>query len=197
MSRTINFYFDFVSPYSYLAATQIEALAERTQSAVNYLPIHVGTLMKRVGNRPTSIECKAKSLYSISDLARWAKRYQVPVVMNPVFGAFDTRPLLMTAIAAGKRGQERTCVAALFQGMWAEKCAFDSDSVLIALLEKHGVPNASDIVLAGKEMSGDLTRLIDAAERDGAFGVPSFVVDGALYFGNDRMQFLEEALAGE
>lgn len=197
MSRTINFYFDFVSPYSYLAETQIESLATRTQSTVTYLPIHVGTLMKRVGNRPTSIECKAKSVYSMRDLARWAKRYQVPVVMNPVFGAFDTRPLLMTAIAAGKMRQTQLCVTALFQGMWAEKCTFESDAVLIALLEKHGVRQASDIVLMGKDMTNDLTHLIDAAERDGAFGVPSFVVEGSLYFGNDRMQFLEEALADE
>lgn len=197
MSRTINFYFDFVSPYSYLAATQIEALAARTDSAINYLPIHVGTLMKRVGNRPTSIECKAKSLYSMSDLARWAKRYEVPAVMNPVFGRLDTRPLLMTAIAADKLGKARPCVAALFKGMWVEKCTFENDGVVIALLEKHGVPNASEIVRAGKEMTAALTSLTDAAERDGAFGVPSFVVDGALYFGNDRMQFLEEALAVE
>jgi 2-hydroxychromene-2-carboxylate isomerase len=194
MSRTIKFYFDFVSPYSYLASTQIEAVAARTGSSVDYLPIHVGTLMKKVGNRPTTIECKAKSQYAMSDLGRWAQRYRVPVVMNPIFGRFDTRPLLQTAISAKADGQAKAAVAALFQAMWVDKSTFESDDVIVALLKRHGVANADSLVAASKEQSDDLARLTEEAEADGAFGAPSFVVDGALFFGNDRIDFVEEAL---
>lgn len=69
MSKTIKFYFDYISPYSYLAATQIEALAARTGASIDYLPIHLGTLMGKVGNRPTTIECPAKRNYTMGDLA--------------------------------------------------------------------------------------------------------------------------------
>jgi 2-hydroxychromene-2-carboxylate isomerase len=195
VSRTVRFYFDFVSPYSYLAATQIEALAERSGAAIDYRPIHVGTLMARVGNRPTSIECAAKRNYSMGDLARWAKRLQIPVVMNPLFGKLDTRPLLTATIAAKELGHEKAAAKALFAGMWVEQSDFADDTTLIGLLERHGVPDAAAIVALGKERREALTGLIDAAEADGAFGVPSFVYAGQLFFGNDRMMFLEEALA--
>ena len=195
MSRVVRFYFDFVSPYSYLAATQVEALAERTGATLDYRPIHVGTLMARVGNRPTSIECAAKRNYSMSDLARWAKRLGVPVVMNPLFGKLDTRPLLTATIAAKEMGHEQAAAKALFAGMWVERSDFADDHTVIALLERHAVPDAARIVALGKERREALAALIDAAEADGAFGVPSFFYAGQLFFGNDRMMFLEEALA--
>ncbi len=195
MSKTIRFYFDFVSPYSYLAATQIEALAERSGASIDYRPIHVGTLMARVGNRPTTIECAAKRNYAMGDLARWAQRLQVPVVMNPLFGKLDTRPLLTAAIAAKELGQARAAIQALFAGMWVEQCTFAGDEAMLTLLERHAVPDAAAIVALGKERREALEALIDAAEADGAFGVPSFVYAGQLFFGNDRMMFLEEALA--
>jgi 2-hydroxychromene-2-carboxylate isomerase len=195
VSRTVRFYFDFVSPYSYLAATQLEALAQRTDATINYRPIHVGTLMARVGNRPTSIECAAKRKYSMGDLARWAKLLQIPVVMNPLFGKLDTRPLLTTAIAAKELGHARAATKALFVGMWVEQSDFADDATLIGLFERHAVPDAAAVVALGKEKREELTELIDAAEADGAFGVPSFVYAGQLFFGNDRMMFLEEALA--
>jgi len=195
VSKTIKFYFDFVSPYSYLAATQIEALAERGGASIDYRPIHVGTLMARVGNRSTTIECAAKRNYAMGDLARWARHLQVPVVMNPLFGKLDTRPLLTTAIAAAELGQARVATRALFAGMWVEQCAFADDAAIIALLERHAVPDAAAIVALGKERRETLTAMTDEAEADGAFGVPSFVYEGQLFFGNDRMTFLEEALA--
>jgi 2-hydroxychromene-2-carboxylate isomerase len=194
MSNTIKFYFDYVSPYSYLAATQIEALAARTGASIDYLPIHVGTLMGRVGNRPTTIECAAKRDYSIGDLGRWAQRLRVPVVMNPHFGKLDTRPLLTATIAAKDLGHVKACAAALFAGMWVEQSGFADEAAIVALLEKHGVPQTSEIVALGKDKRDALASLIDAAEADGAFGVPSFVYGGQLYFGNDRIMFLEDAL---
>lgn len=195
MSKTVQFYFDYVSPYSYLAATQVEALAERTGATIDYRPIHVGTLMARVGNRPTSIECAAKRNYSMGDLARWANRLQTPVVMNPLFGKLDTRHLLTATIAAKELRHEKAATKALFAGMWVEQSNFADDETLITLLDRHAVPDAATIVALGKERQEALTVLIDAAEADGAFGVPSFVYAGQLFFGNDRMMFLEEALA--
>jgi 2-hydroxychromene-2-carboxylate isomerase len=195
VSKTVRFYFDFVSPYSYLAATQIEALAERTGAAIDYRPIHVGTLMTRVGNRPTSIECAAKRNYSMGDLARWAKRLQTPVVMNLLFGKLDTRPLLTATIAAKELGHEKAAIKALFAGMWVEQSNFADDAAMLSLFKRHAVPDGAAIVALGKEKGEALTELIVAAEADGAFGVPSFVYAGQLFFGNDRMMFLEEALA--
>jgi 2-hydroxychromene-2-carboxylate isomerase len=77
MTRTIDFYFDFPSPYAYLAHTQLPRIAAEHGATVTYHPFRILELMKLVGNRPTTIECKNKGKYAGVDLQRWAKRYNV------------------------------------------------------------------------------------------------------------------------
>ena len=77
MTRTIDFYFDFPSPYSYLAHTQLPRIAAEHAAAVAYHPFRILELMKIVGNRPTTIECRNKSKYAGADLQRWIGRYKV------------------------------------------------------------------------------------------------------------------------
>ncbi|HBM87012.1 MAG TPA: hypothetical protein DD437_00550 [Rhodobiaceae bacterium] len=79
MTKSIQFFFDFVSPYSYLAMTQLPPLAERTGATIDYRPINVIALQKKVSNRPTTVECPAKGRYAMADLARWAKKIRGPV----------------------------------------------------------------------------------------------------------------------
>lgn len=119
----------------------------------------------------------------------------MPVVLNPHFGKLDTRPLLTATIAAKELGHVEATTKALFSGMWIDRSGFENDATIIALLDKYGVPQPTEIVALGRDKGEALTTLIGAAETDGSFGVPSFLYDGQLYFGNDRMMFLEEALA--
>ena len=83
MTRTIDFYFDFPSPYSYLAHTQLSRIAAEHSAAVAYHPFRILELMKIVGNRPTTIECRNKSKYAGADLQRWTRRYKVDFARNP------------------------------------------------------------------------------------------------------------------
>ena len=83
MAIQIEFSFDFVSPYSYLAATQLPGLIQTTGAEIVYRPFRVLDLMKIVGNRPTTMECQNKGNYSGVDLARWAARYKVTFQRNP------------------------------------------------------------------------------------------------------------------
>jgi 2-hydroxychromene-2-carboxylate isomerase len=74
MSRTIDFYFDFPSPYAYLAHTQLPRIAAEQNASIAYHPFRILELMKLVGNRPTTIECKSKGKYAGVDLQRWTER---------------------------------------------------------------------------------------------------------------------------
>ncbi|HEX5380339.1 MAG TPA: DsbA family protein, partial [Phenylobacterium sp.] len=85
----LEFHFDFLSPYTYLASTQISALAQRTGSSVTYTPFRILELMKLVGNRPTTMESANKYRYANGDLGRWAARYQTPVNPHPNLRQFD------------------------------------------------------------------------------------------------------------
>jgi 2-hydroxychromene-2-carboxylate isomerase len=195
MSKTITFYYDFVSPYSYLAHVQLTALARKLGAKIDYKPIDVIALMGRVGNRPTTVECAAKGRYAFADLTRWAKRIGVPIVPNPHFRKIDKKPLLEAGIAAVAAGQGEAFTRAIFEGVWVKGSAFESREAIIALLNDGGVTNPEALLSAGAGMADQLEANIAEAEAHGVFGTPSMIIDGQLYFGNDRMMFVEEALA--
>ena len=83
MPRTIDYYFDFPSPYAYLAHTQLPKIAAEHGATIVYHPFRILELMKIVGNRPTTIECENKNRYAGADLQRWVKRYKVDFARNP------------------------------------------------------------------------------------------------------------------
>ena len=100
MTRTIDFYFDFPSPYAYLAYTQLPRIAAEHGAAIAYHPFRILELMKLVGNRPTTIECKNKGKYASTDLQRWVKRYKVDFARNPNSKDFDFAELDRGALVA-------------------------------------------------------------------------------------------------
>ena len=98
MSHTIDYYFDFRSPYAYLAHTQLPRIAAEHAATVTYHPFRILELMKIVGNRPTTIECANKNKYAGADLQRWVKRYKVDFGRNPHSKSFDFAELGRAAL---------------------------------------------------------------------------------------------------
>ena len=193
--RQIRFYFDFLSPYSYLASTQLVSLAQRTGTTIDYRPINVLQLMERVGNQPTTVLCEAKLRYAFQDLARWAGDYNVPLNPNPHLRTIDVNPLLRGALAARHADCAETYIATVFKGYWIDASSFDNREELLDMLLNANIPNAGELLEHGDSLQPELDRNIDAAIEDGVFGVPSFVSRDRLYFGNDRLHFLERECA--
>ena len=106
---TLDFYFDYRSPYAYLAQTQIRNLGVD----IAWRPFEILQLMDKVGNVPTSIICKPKSRYLGADLARWVGLYKVPFQRHPKAGNIDGRRLLRATLAAAELGQTDAAVAAI------------------------------------------------------------------------------------
>ena len=120
MTRTIDFYFDFPSPYSYLAHTQLPKIAAEHGATVAYHPFRILELMTIVGNRPTTIECKNKGKYAGADLQRWTKRYNVDFARNPHSKSFDFAELDRGALVAIEDGRGAEYVTAVFAAIWAK-----------------------------------------------------------------------------
>ncbi len=194
MSHTIDFYYDFLSPYSYLALTQLAELASRSGAKIVYKPIEVLKVMARVGNSPTTVQCAAKGKYAIIDLARWAKIYDVPLVRNPHHRSIDGRPLLLGAVAAGRRGQAAAYTRAIFEGVWIRQSGFADDAETLDMLLQGGFEGGEAVLAARNDAQAELDSLIDEAVETGVFGVPSFKVGDSLFFGNDRLDFLAQEL---
>jgi len=178
---TVAFHFDYRSPYSYLAMTQMGDLA------LTLHPFDVLDVMKRVGNSPTTIICKAKGDYAGKDLARWAQRYGVPLSRNPKMRELDGRRLARATLAIPEGAERRKAVEALFKAMWVDHPPLDTSADIATLFSAAGVALTADFTVKVDS---------DALETQrGVFGSPSFFVGDEMFFGNDRLDFLRDALA--
>lgn len=187
LTRT-TFFFDFRSPYSYLASTQLGDLP----GEFAWRPLDVLELMKQVGNVPTSLICKPKQAYARADLGRWAEAYGAPLSPNPGMGGIDGPRLAHAALAAESLGQGEEASRRLFAAMWAGDTPLATSADLADLLSDLGV--TAELIDA-PERAAELEANTAAAAQAGVFGAPSFVTEGGLlFFGNDRLDFLRRAL---
>ena len=191
MTQNIEFFYDFRSPYSYLAFTQLRQM----DVAIALKPMQILKVMDRVGNVPTTITCAAKGRYARVDLARWAKRYGVP--LNPSdMRANDGDSLSRAVLAAGFPEEATEVTLALYRAIWSDGKTLSTPEAIVSALGEAGIDTSS---LAGRidtaEVASQLDANTDEAVERGVFGSPTIFVGEAMFFGNDRLEFVREELA--
>jgi 2-hydroxychromene-2-carboxylate isomerase len=189
MAPQIEFFFDYGSPFSYLADTQLPALARRTGAEIVYRPMLLGAVFKATSNA-SPVSVPAKGRYMGIELQRWARRYGVPMAMNPHF-PFNTIKLMRAAVAAQIQGRFETYHPAAFRAVWVEGVDGSDPAALATLLERTGIERGS---IEGDEIKDRLRANTDQAVARGVFGAPTFFVGDDMFWGNDRLDFVEEAL---
>jgi len=197
MSKTVEFYFDVGSPTSYLAYTQLRKICDETGSTLSLRPMLLGGVFKATGNASPN-EVPAKARYSIIDLDRFARRYDVPLVFNPYFPINTLN--LMRAIVAVQRLQPERFIAFLdltFKAMWVDSRNLNDPGVLSATLKAGGFEPAQVFGwVSDPQVKETLKAETEAAVARGIFGAPSMFVGDDLFFGQDRVDFVREALIG-
>ncbi|WP_027582666.1 2-hydroxychromene-2-carboxylate isomerase [Bradyrhizobium sp. Ai1a-2] len=192
MGKQIEFYFDFGSPYSYLAQSQLKKLAAGTGHSIIFMPTSVIDLMKAVGNSPTSIECKPKKQYVKADLQRWVKRYGIGWEFNPHFRHIDLSFLLRAAIAAIKLGVIADFVPKVFDGLYRQSLNLGDATILKDFLRNNDLPGDQIVELMNTEETFEELKARNASALEkGLFGLPTFRVGDEIFFGNDRLPFVE------
>ena len=195
MTRTVEFYFDFPSPYSYLAHTQLPKIAADHGATLVYRPFRILELMTIVGNRPTTIECRNKGKYAGADLQRWTARYNVEFARNPYSKSLDFAALDRGALVAIEDGRGAEYVTAVFAAIWGRPADLSQRSVLIDTLERAGLDASASVERANTEaIVARLDAETKAAAERGVFGAPTMFVGNQMFFGNDRLDFVAEAL---
>ncbi|MDD9936444.1 MAG: 2-hydroxychromene-2-carboxylate isomerase [Myxococcales bacterium] len=185
-----------ISPADYLANTQLPTLAKRSGAAIVYRPFRLPTLMKQVGNRPTTVECMSKLRYAGTDLARWSRKYGVPLQHNPHLLAADGDELLRGVLVAAQGGKAPEYTNAVFEAMWNGTRDLSQRATLIETLEEAGLEATKLLERTTRPESIDMLECETAgAVERGVFGAPSFLVEDELFFGNDRLDFVAAALA--
>lgn len=191
MSQAITFYYDFVSPYSYFAFCQRKTIAAQTGRALVLKPVVVGKIMEATGNVPTSVTCQAKRNYAAQDMVRWARKLDVPVNLHPDFGRFSSSPLLQAALRSGDDIEAFSELA--FRAIWVDQVPMKDPAFIRDWLNLHSLSFAE--FWDDRDSMGDaLSQNNQEAVDHGAFGVPYFHTDKGSFFGNDRIDFLIEAV---
>ncbi|HEX4210683.1 MAG TPA: 2-hydroxychromene-2-carboxylate isomerase [Candidatus Binataceae bacterium] len=194
MSRNIEFLFDYGSPFSYLASLQLPGFARRNNATVTYRPILLGAVLKATGNQ-SPMAIPAKSRYMAIELRRWAARYNVPFRPNPHPFLGNTITLMRGAVAAQKHGNFGLYHDLMFKAVWAEALDLGDEAVRGRLLERTGfTPATFAAAIESQEVKDGLRRNTDEAVARGVFGAPAFFVGAEMFWGNDRFDFVEEAL---
>jgi 2-hydroxychromene-2-carboxylate isomerase len=194
MPRTIEFLFDFGSPTTYLAHTQLPQLAAETGARVDYVPMLLGGVFKATGNQ-SPVMIPAKGRWMGRDLARFARRYDVPFRFNPDF-PINTLTLMRGAVGLQMREPDRFMpyVDAMFRAMWVEPANLGDPTVLASTLRAAGFGAEAFLALVGDpEVKARLIANTEAAVARGVFGAPTMFVGDDMHFGQDRLDFVREA----
>ena len=194
--KTIEFFFDFGSPTTYLAHTQLPRIAAQAGAQLVYRPMLLGGVFKATGNA-SPVSVPAKGRWMGSDIARWAQRWGVPFSFNPHF-PINTLTLMRGAAGLQLRQPEAFTryADAVFDAMWAAPRNLGDAATLAALLVEAGFePEAFLALVADPEVKARLAASTDEAVARGVFGAPTCFVGDQMFFGQDRLDFVADALA--
>jgi 2-hydroxychromene-2-carboxylate isomerase len=195
MSKTIDFYWDFGSPASYLAHTQLPGIARESGATLVSHPVLLGGVFQATGNR-SPVEVPAKGRYVLLDLMRYARRYGVPFVMNPSF-PIHTLTLMRGAAGLQMRSDPRfdAYVDAVFRAIWVDGRPMGEPAEVAQVLGTIGIEPAGFLALVGDPaVKEELKRRTQAAVERGMFGAPTMFVGSEMFWGQDRLDFVAEAL---
>lgn len=197
MSKTVEFFFDLGSPASYLAWTQLPALCARHDAQLLYRPMLLGGVFQATGNASPAM-VPAKGRYMFIDLARFAERCGVPFGLPPGFPV-NTLNLMRGVMGVQLQAPERfeALLKVLFEGLWVHKRNLSDPQVLDRTLVDGGFEAAAFHELAARpDVKQALKQATEQAVERGLFGAPTCFVGGQMFFGQDRLDFVEQALAG-
>jgi 2-hydroxychromene-2-carboxylate isomerase len=195
MSPPIRFHFDFLSPYAYIAWTQIHALAERHGRAVEPVPVVLAALLAH-GQTKGPAEIPAKRVWVYKDTVRTAHLLGLP------FGPPPTHPfnplLALRAVAIAPADHQRAFIDALFAEAWGGGQGVDTAEKVQAIADRVGLDGAALVAGAqAPEAKDRLRRYTEGAIAQGVFGVPSMVVGDEVFWGYDAFGHLERFLEGK
>ena len=193
--RVVEYFFDVGSPTSYLAWTRLPQIAAETGATIAWRPLLLGGVFKATGNA-SPVTVPAKGRWMNDDIRRWADRYGVPFRFNPHF-PINTLTLMRGATGMQMRRPDDFARYLEFveRAMWVEQKNLGDPAVLAATLAEAGFDAAEFMALVGDpEVKARLIATTDEAVARGVFGAPTFFVGQAMFFGQDRLDFVRESL---
>ena len=190
MTKKIDYYFSPVSPWAYLGHERFAQIAKRHGATVAVKPVDYGVIFPQSGGLPLAKRAPQRQAYRLSELARWRDFLGVPLNIQPKFFPADPAQAACLICAASEGG--RLALADDFlRAVWAEERNIADAAVVAEIAARHGIANAADAVTRGKAIFEGNTQ--EAMARQ-VFGAPTYVYRDELFWGQDRLDFLDRAL---
>jgi len=198
MAKTLEFFFDYMSPTSFLGWAVVPGVIERTGAELKVKPMFLGGVMKATGNQPPGM-VPAKGKYMQQDMARCCARHGIQIFSNKHFPMMNTRPLTGATIRlADDQEQQIKLLNAGFKHVWGRKDGGVNTGDEAEFKEAFGSEgfDADQLWALGNdpETKAMLRANTEEAIARGAFGAPTFFVGDEMFFGHDRLDYAEEAL---
>jgi 2-hydroxychromene-2-carboxylate isomerase len=194
--KTVDFYFDLMSPYAYLASVHLPEVVKRFKGEASFVYHPVDLLAVRLAagnNGPFNRQIPNKFKALIADLHRWARRYEVPLTMP---AELKTARANRGFLWARSQGREMEYLHAAYDAVWGHGKNPDTDETLNEIARAAGL--SPEKLLRGIDEPAIVSQYeqeTEAAKARGVFGVPVFLVDDQIFWGNDRIEFLEEYIS--
>jgi 2-hydroxychromene-2-carboxylate isomerase len=196
MARNIDYVFSLISPWAYLGSARFHAMAKKHGVSINYRPVSLPAVFSETGGLPLAKRPPTRQAYRLMEMQRWRDHLGIPLLLKPKYFPVDVAlaDRCVVALCAMEADPQRYIEAA-HAALWAEDRDLADEAVLAAVLTATG----QDAALVLGVAKGNLVEAVYAAHGDwtikhGVFGSPSYVLDGEIFWGQDRLHLLEEAL---
>lgn len=202
MSKTIDYYFTVTSPWSYLGDARFRAIADRHGWRIDHRPVDMGEVFAVSGGLPLAKRPPQRVAYRMMELKRWRARIGVPLTLEPAFfPAADkmARRLILAAKAGGLDARRLgELVHAFMRAVWVDERNIADPATLTEIMDGMGLDSRHLMTRADAADIDEIDRAnTEQAKRIGVFGAPTYVIGGELFWGQDRLDFVEEKVSAQ
>lgn len=198
MSINIDYFLSHASPWTYLGSVRFHDIAKRAGARITYRPVSYGKIFPISGGLPVGKRAPQRQRYRFAELARWRDYLNVPLNLEPKFFPVSDQAASHMVVAADRQGLDAGQLSnAILRAVWAEDRNIADDNTLIAIANEQGIDG--DALLAAsktEETSGLFDTYTQEAIDRNVFGAPTYILGDDMFWGQDRLEFLERALSG-
>lgn len=190
MAKTLDYYLTPTSPWTYLGHDRVAQIAQRHGASVAVKPVDFGVIFPQSGGLPLAKRAPQRQAYRLAELARWREFLGVPLNIHPKYFPADPAQAACL-ICAAPEGKRLAMAGDFLRAVWAEEKNIADAGVVAEFAARHGIADAVAAVARGKALYESNTQ--EALARQ-VFGAPTYAYQNELFWGQDRIDFLERAM---
>jgi 2-hydroxychromene-2-carboxylate isomerase len=194
---SVDYFFSLASPFTYMGHERFEALAKKYGAQVSYKPADYGKVFAATGGVPVKQRSPQRQAYRFMELKRWRDHLKIPLNLEPKFFPVNDGPAACMVIAAQRAGRPvGGLVLGFLRAVWAEERDIADPETIRAIVQAAGL-DAGALLKAAEDPAIAAEREANTEEgiRRGVFGAPTWIIRDELFWGQDRLEFVEKALA--